>query len=358
MSRVIGEVTGAILTLLGYDGADFQNILVDANGWLKVRIMGSVAEPHAVTHQDLGTDEIVVGGLSGLLADAQTPLAHKASHQVGGADVLSVAGLSGSLVDRQDASALQGRSVLDIAPTANDRLCWNAGFSRWEPKPREQPLAHKASHQVGGADVLSVDGLSGSLVDRQDASALQGRAVLDIAPSDSDVLTWDATIARWKPAVGGAGVGGFYNAYICARDKKPQGTHSGTFTSGAWRVRDINDEQADTAGICTIAANQITLEAGTYRCLISCPTHRVDRHQTRLYNVTTAAVLLLGTGEFTEDVYRATTRSFIKGLFTLAGVSTLEIHHRCSLTSTFNGLGVEMNFTDEIYTIAEFWRLA
>jgi len=65
--------------------------------------------PHASTHEDGGTDEIIVGGLAGQLADAQpstwplvsgkpstfTPEAHKTSHQDGGSDEISVAGLSG-----------------------------------------------------------------------------------------------------------------------------------------------------------------------------------------------------------------------------------------------------------------------
>lgn len=50
---------------------------------------GGVA-PHGSTHEDGGTDEIDVTGLSGLLADGQTPLAHAASHNApAGADQLA-----------------------------------------------------------------------------------------------------------------------------------------------------------------------------------------------------------------------------------------------------------------------------
>lgn len=86
---------------------------------------------HASTHQNGGTDEITVTGLSGLLADGQTPLAHKTSHQNGGSDEILVTGLSGLLADGQT------------------------------------PLAHAASHQNGGADEISVVGLSGLLADGQ-----------------------------------------------------------------------------------------------------------------------------------------------------------------------------------------------
>lgn len=46
--------------------------------------------PHATSHQNGGTDEISVVGLSGLLADGQTPLAHKTSHQSGGSDAIKL----------------------------------------------------------------------------------------------------------------------------------------------------------------------------------------------------------------------------------------------------------------------------
>lgn len=86
---------------------------------------------HATSHQDGGTDEINVTGLSGLLADGQTPLAHKTSHQDGGTDEINVTGLSGLLADAQT------------------------------------PLAHKTSHQDGGSDEIVVTDLAGLLADAQ-----------------------------------------------------------------------------------------------------------------------------------------------------------------------------------------------
>jgi hypothetical protein len=53
---------------------------------------------HKTWHQDGGVDEISVSNLSGLLGDAQTPLAHKTSHQDGGADEINLSGLSGQQI--------------------------------------------------------------------------------------------------------------------------------------------------------------------------------------------------------------------------------------------------------------------
>lgn len=149
---------------------------------------------------------------------------------------------------------------------------------------------------------------------------------------------------------------GYYDAYVCARDKKTQGTQGGTFTSGAWRTRDINEEQSDVKGICSVGSNQITLDAGTYRALIRCPAFDVDRNQARLYDNTGTAVLLLGSSQYYDKDNQGYGCSLIIGRFTLSETSVLEVQHRCDTTRADLGFGVYANYTDEIYTIAEFWR--
>ena len=145
--------------------------------------------------------------------------------------------------------------------------------------------------------------------------------------------------------------------YVHVRDSKAQNTNGGTFTSGAWQTRDLTEEVHDTAGICALAANQITLEAGTYRCIISAPAHQVNRHQTRLQNITDGTTLITGTNEYSWQGQYYTTRSFIVGRFTLPTQKILEVQHRCLTTFVNQGFGVLCNWTEEIYTIAEFWRL-
>ena len=160
------------------------------------------------------------------------------------------------------------------------------------------------------------------------------------------------------PISGGPVFTGIYDAYVCVRDKKTQNTHGGTFTSGDWRTRDLNEELADIAGIASVASNQITLSAGTYRCLIFCPSVSAltSVNQARLYNVTDASVLLLGTSLL--QTHDQGGYSVIAGRFTLAAQKVLEVQHRTSVTRTDYGFGYAANFTDEIYTVAEFWREA
>jgi hypothetical protein len=116
---------------------------------------------HKTKHENGGTDELSIAGLSGKAADAQDPVAHKTSHENGGADELSVAGLSGTLADAQTPAAHKTShenggadeiSVAGLSGTLADA---------------QTPAAHKTSHENGGTDEISVLGLSGLLGDAQ-----------------------------------------------------------------------------------------------------------------------------------------------------------------------------------------------
>lgn len=146
-------------------------------------------------------------------------------------------------------------------------------------------------------------------------------------------------------------------AYIKISDTKAQNTNGGTFTSGAWRTRVLNTEDSDVGSHAALASNQITLSAGTYECRISCPAFKVEGHQARLYNTTGAAIVLIGTSESADSSNNGSTRSFIVGKFTIATSQALEVQHRCGSTQASNGLGARANFTSEVYTIAEFWKV-
>lgn len=186
----------------------------------------------------------------------------------------------------------------------------------------------------------------------------------DHVPSPRTLLGWDGTRYRalGMDAAGnvrvvllGRGIG-MYEAYVHVQDRKAQNTDGGAFNNGAWRTRVINAELDDTASICTIAANQITLQPGTYRCLITCPAYMASPHQARLQNITAGVTLLTGTSEMTVSTTNVCTRSVISGRFTLAVASVLEIQHQSTATRAGDGFGVAANFTTEVYTDAEFWR--
>ncbi len=146
--------------------------------------------------------------------------------------------------------------------------------------------------------------------------------------------------------------------YVKVSDVKAASTDGGTFTSGEWRTRTLNTEDNDAGGLCSLSSNQITLSAGTYRCLISAPAFGVGNHQARLYNVTGDALLLLGTSEFASSsgAY-AQTRSIIAGQFTIATGQALEVQHYSSASRSTTGFGQGGAVGNNVYTVAEFWKL-
>lgn len=140
-------------------------------------------------------------------------------------------------------------------------------------------------------------------------------------------------------------------------DQKTSGTAAGTFTSGAWRTRDLNTTiGSNSISGSSLSTNQFTLPSGTYRILASAPTYAVNSHKAKLRNITDSSDTIIGTSERSDQTYNGATRSFISGVFTIAAQKTFEIQHYCSTSQNF---GQATSFgVVEIYTVVELWKLA
>jgi len=196
---------------------------VPANGILQPTTITVSAEPppppptvpeHASQHENGGEDELSLDGLSGELSEPQKAKDHAENHQVGGSDELNVTGLSGFLADAQPiglhaATHAEGGidPVTGVIPTIHHESHEPGGsdeitgigpgnhHATHEPGGDDEldPLApathadshepggddeiaityppHKASHEVGGVDAMSLNGLSGVLSEQQTPSA-------------------------------------------------------------------------------------------------------------------------------------------------------------------------------------------
>lgn len=115
-----------------------------AGGVATLNVPGAgVPGAHADTHENGGLDEIDVTGLSGLLADPQTPLAHTHDDRYYTEGELNTSGAGGQV---------HWDNVTDKAATY-------------------APSAHATSHQSGEADEINVGGLNGLLADPQTPAA-------------------------------------------------------------------------------------------------------------------------------------------------------------------------------------------
>ena len=150
-----------------------------------------------------------------------------------------------------------------------------------------------------------------------------------------------------------------FTSYAIICDQKSADVDAGTFTSGAWRTRDLNTELYDPDGIVSISSNQFILAAGSYLIEWSCPAMRCGRHQSRLYDITGSAVIQLGKSAFTDTgVDGDQTDSVGAARITISANNTYEIQHRCSTTENTMGLGNGADFGGEIYTVVKIYKEA
>lgn len=143
--------------------------------------------------------------------------------------------------------------------------------------------------------------------------------------------------------------------YVMLRDKKTIGTHAGTFGSGGWLKRDLNEEVVDTGNVCVLADSEFTLQPAIYEFAISCPALAVERHQARLYNVTDSTVVAIGTNGSSSAGGGDVTLSFVRGRFEITSEKTFRVEHRCQTTVVTAGLGYACNWGEEVYAICELW---
>jgi hypothetical protein len=158
------------------------------------------------------------------------------------------------------------------------------------------------------------------------------------------VLTADSTAAtglKWA-APGGA-------TYAIFRDEKSSGTGGGTFTSGAWRTRDLNTSQYNGITGASLASNQITLAAGTYIVDGFAQGVLTSIHQTRFENITDSTTAVLGQNAYAEGSSNVANYSRVSGVFTIAAQKTFEFQHRATTTKTDNGFGVASSWGTEVY---------
>jgi len=144
--------------------------------------------------------------------------------------------------------------------------------------------------------------------------------------------------------------------YIYLRDQQSSGTDGGTFTSGAWRTRVLNTEVEDTGGHCSLASNQFTLSAGTYRIRARAPGLIVNQHQTRLQNVSDSTTTLTGSNAYADATNNGASDSCVRGRFTIASSKAFELQHQCATTKATSGFGAKCSFGTEVYAEVELWR--
>jgi len=141
-------------------------------------------------------------------------------------------------------------------------------------------------------------------------------------------------------------------AYL--KDVKPSGTTGGTFTSGAWRTRDINTVEGDTE-IVSVSANQFILGKGKYIINGESQSWQVSLNKLKIRNITNSTDDIVGTSETAGSNGNTANLS---GSLTLLESTTFELQHRSSSTKATDGFGFPSSFSvDEIYSTIKITKL-
>ena len=165
------------------------------------------------------------------------------------------------------------------------------------------------------------------------------------------------------------GAGGLFSSYAIISDTKASNVNGGTFTAGAWQTRDLQTENADPDNIVSISSNQFTLQAGSYLIKFQSTGFKVDRHITRLRDITNSANKGYGISALANVSSDSTTTSAGMAKVTISGATVYEIQHACQTTKSTNGMGnntyidTSGSYTDNtepnsVYTIVEIYKEA
>lgn len=175
------------------------------------------------------------------------------------------------------------------------------------------------------------------------------------APSFAQIVDADVSASA---AIAASKISGLPVLYSWAfiRHSVTSGTDGGTLTASTWLTRPCA-EVTDADGILSVASNQLTLAAGTYRVRITATGYSMGgRVGTRLRNVTDGTTLLVGSQGYAVD---SQWTAEVAGQFTVAAAKALEIQHWTGVTQSANGMGAAVASGEvEVYMVGEIWKVA
>lgn len=220
-------------------------------------------------------------------------------------------------------------------------------------------------HAVGsGADTINVSGLGAKNLKQYDSTGAKVAAVIaanQLADVEYDGV--DMVIIDPLPPVSGItqsaadarylGIG-----YMLVQHQVAQGTSGGSAAAGI-QTRPLNTVVANTISGASLASNQITLPAGTYRVRGFAEAFHVNASKIALYNVTDATYIQQGgsvNGENTLGDLMTIEVSLV-GRFTLAATKVLELRQFCEIAYATSGLGYPSNSMGvEVYAGLEIMK--
>lgn len=129
------------------------------------------------------------------------------------------------------------------------------------------------------------------------------------------------------------------NDFVLIEDQKANTTVGGTATTGSFQTGVLNTEVADTGNNATLASNQITLLAGTYRVYCFKVFYAVNQCKIRFRNVTDSTTVAIGHSVQANAGGNGSSSVPAFGRFTIASTKVFELQYFVNTSSSTSDLG-------------------
>lgn len=149
------------------------------------------------------------------------------------------------------------------------------------------------------------------------------------------------------------------NDILIYQDQAASGTNSPTYTAGAWRTVLVDTEVTDTAGIGSLASNQVTLNAGKYQFLASVflgLDTASSEARLRLQNITDGTTVVQGVNFGNNGAADSGYTAELFGYIDISGAKAFEIQVYTNVTTSARGAVTSGEV--EVYSSITFRRYA
>jgi len=139
---------------------------------------------------------------------------------------------------------------------------------------------------------------------------------------------------------------------LWVRDEKASGVAGGLGIQDGYVVRTLNTAKKNSMSGASLAGNQITLPAGTFRVSFTAPAGpTASNHKAYLYNVTDGVTTVAGTSTYApQSTQIVTVSQVLCAEFTISSSKVFEVRHWIAATGTPNLGAASSSGQVEVYT--------
>jgi len=154
--------------------------------------------------------------------------------------------------------------------------------------------------------------------------------IINLTPNSTTIFMFKVKAVSGAASVVLTQVTAIPGPHVILEDQKAANTSAQSVSSGVDTQLILNTLVRNYGNLVSLTSNQFTLPAGTYYISGSAPSLNVGQARAFIYNVTDAAIAILGTSQVsnTAGTFTVTMRSLFGGYITITSAKTFELRFR------------------------------